>query len=367
MAERDLTGQHHDLMEGTATVGGAELTWAGLTDVGSVRSVNEDTFLVDPPAFVVADGMGGHEAGDVASREGAEAFARHLVANGSDGAAVLSGVDEANRHVYRRSEQMAGPGSMGTTMVGLVFLESGDVTVFNVGDSRAYVLSGRRLSQLTVDHSLVQELVEVGRITPAEARSHPERNVITRAVGVDPTVAADLRILRPRPGDRYLLCTDGLSGEVTDDDIAETLLAGGSPTEAAAALVDRALRAGGRDNVTVVVLDVLDVFGADEDTAPKAAVATAEIGGVPEELAVAVAEVPAGEEPGPLISDVPDPVDADGGHSGPEFDPVSVPGPGDDGDAEADTTDAVLAADDTDADGDAVDAGTADPEGGSDE
>lgn len=238
------------------------------TSVGRVRQVNEDSYLAVPPLFVVADGMGGHGGGNVASRiaveeMGAVATLRPLYAE-----AVLTSLERANREIIERD--MAN--RMGTTATGLAGIEAagGDhLMVFNIGDSRVYRLAGGRLEQLTVDHSEVQELVLAGVITREQARTHPRRNVVTRALGSDAGLHPDHWLLPAVSGDRYLICSDGLFGELPDDVIAP-LLAAGDPQRAAQALVAAAVQAGGRDNVTVIVVDVdSDDDAADEMTMPR--------------------------------------------------------------------------------------------------
>jgi len=225
------------------------------TSVGRVRQVNEDSFLALPPLFVVADGMGGHGAGNVASRIAIEEMTACAALRPLFAEAVLTALEHANRHIIERDEA----NRMGTTATGLAGLETagGDhLMVFNIGDSRVYRLSGDRLEQVTVDHSEVQELVLSGAITPEQARIHPRRNIVTRALGSDFVVRPDHWLLPPLAGDRYLVCSDGLTGELTDEEILP-LLSAGNQQEAAAALVAAADEAGGHDNTTVIVVDVI--------------------------------------------------------------------------------------------------------------
>ncbi len=228
------------------------------TDIGRVRTLNEDAHVADGVIAAVADGMGGHQGGEVAS---ATVIARFDGAEGPvDLADLARRISEANTEVLARSgvsEELAG---MGTTLCALAVSGEGDrVAVVNVGDSRVYVLSEGELVQITEDHSFVETLVREGRLTRAQADAHPQRNVLTRALGVDPTVEIDGWDYEPQPGDRFLLCSDGLFNEVDDDHIARSLRADSSPEEVAAALVSDAVDAGGRDNVTCVVVDVDDV------------------------------------------------------------------------------------------------------------
>ena len=224
------------------------------TSVGRVRQVNEDSYLAVPPLFVVADGMGGHGAGDVASRIAIEEMAACVALRPLFAEAVLTALEHANRHIIERDEATR----MGTTATGLAGLEAagGDrLMVFNIGDSRVYQLSGGHFQQLTVDHSEVQELVLAGVITREQARTHPRRNVVTRALGSDKGLHPDHWLLPAVRGDRYLICSDGLFSELPDDAILP-LLAVGDPQQAAVALVAAANDAGGHDNVTVIVADV---------------------------------------------------------------------------------------------------------------
>jgi protein phosphatase len=239
------------------------------TSVGRVRQVNEDSYLAVPPLFVVADGMGGHGAGDVASRIAIEEMAACVALRPLFAEAVLTALEHANRHIIERDEA----NRMGTTATGLAALEAagGDhLMVFNIGDSRVYQLSGGHFQQLTVDHSEVQELVLAGVITREQARTHPRRNVVTRALGSSKGLHPDHWLLPAVRGDRYLICSDGLFSELPDDAILP-LLAAGDPQQAAAALVAAANEAGGHDNVTVIVADVDsdDDARADETTLPR--------------------------------------------------------------------------------------------------
>ncbi len=252
----------HDLtpMGGEGTVGAVRLEWGCGTDVGRTRSVNEDALLADAPVFVVADGMGGHDAGDVASALAIDRL-RSMVGSGPVAVDTVTGaLAAANAEIVDRGAAADSELSMGTTVAGLVLVEQGDEVgwlVFNVGDSRVYRFGSGRLVQLSVDHSYVQELVDGGHISQESARSHPQRNVVTRALGIEAGAEVDLWIREPVPGERYLICSDGLSSEVDDAAIARCLDAT-TPNIAASALIDAALEAGGRDNVTCLVSDVED-------------------------------------------------------------------------------------------------------------
>ncbi len=228
--------------------------YGAATSTGRVRRVNEDSYLVLPPLFAVADGMGGHDAGEVASAVAIDVLAEYARGGPLSVDAVLAALDEANRAVIGHGEAHR----MGTTVTGLASLVTpagSQLMVFNVGDSRVYRLAGDQFGQLTVDHSEVQELVLAGAITPEQARTHPRRNIVTRALGSDLVVRPDHWLLPPLAGDRYLVCSDGLTGELTDEEILPLLLAD-DPQQAAAALVAAADEAGGHDNTTVIVVDV---------------------------------------------------------------------------------------------------------------
>jgi serine/threonine protein phosphatase PrpC len=223
------------------------------TSVGRIRQVNEDSYLAVPPLFVVADGMGGHGGGNVASRIAVEEMAACVALRPLFPEAVLTSLERANREIIARDEA----NRMGTTATGLAAIEAagGDhLMVFNIGDSRVYRLAGDGLEQLTVDHSEVQELVLAGVITREQARTHPRRNVVTRALGSD-AGHPDHWLLPVISGERFLICSDGLTGELSDQAITP-LLAAGTPQQAAEALVAAANDAGGRDNVTAVVFEV---------------------------------------------------------------------------------------------------------------
>jgi len=251
-----------------AEFAGVTLAWSAFSHVGNVRALNEDSLLAAAPVFVVADGMGGHESGEVASRLVVENFA--LIAQ--DGVPAIEDVVDTLHAIngeIRAAGDRADARSMGTTAVALI-LSATDAglswLVVNIGDSRAYVLKSGDLEQISVDHSYVQELVDSGQLTSEEARSHVDRNVITRALGVSELAQADYWVRAVVPNERYLLCSDGLTGEVEDQLIEEVLLAETSPENAAHRLGELALGQGGHDNVTVVVIDVLSVKSEHEVT-----------------------------------------------------------------------------------------------------
>lgn len=253
------------------------------SDTGKVREVNEDVFVTMPGMYVVADGMGGHQAGDVASAITAEVVreAASSVPLTLDEVAEL--VNLSNSRVRAHALE-AGPEGMGTTLVGVALIDSGGddgLVVFNVGDSRCYQMTQNgELTQLTTDHSLVQDLVDSGEISTDEARLHRDRNVVTRAIGIEESVAADFVVL-PRSGDtRLLLCSDGVSGEVAHDELAKMLGSEPDPAVAAAALIAAVVSGPARDNATAVVIDIAwseasAEGGADDEdvTGPRPSVA----------------------------------------------------------------------------------------------
>jgi PPM family protein phosphatase len=252
--------------------GSAVIAHSAQSDVGRVRSVNEDSFLAEAPVFLVADGMGGHARGDVASRTVVETFRRHLEAGRpSSPEQVLDAIHSSNDAVRALSEAgEEGTAVAGTTLTGVALVDAGDGAgfhwmVFNIGDSRVYAWDGRTLDQLSVDHSAVQELVDAGLIRPDEAERHPDRNVITRAIGADDVVDPDVWLIPATGRQVFLICSDGLSKEVDDEQLAR-ILAGdtGHAAGLAGELVSAALEHGGRDNVTVIVVES-DLGASDDD------------------------------------------------------------------------------------------------------
>lgn len=230
-------------------------TWASASDVGRVRDNNEDSVApqdmgVETGPFVigVADGMGGHVGGEVASATALEAA---MAANGD----VIERAEVANRAVIARAADEPHLEGMGTTLT-LAIVSDDSVELGHIGDSRAYILRGGQLAQLTTDHSLVAEMISSGELDPAEAQHHPYRNVITRAIGLAEKVAVDRVREDLRQGDRLLLCTDGLTNMVEPARIQELLEEKSHPTEAAWALIEAANAAGGFDNISTVVVHV---------------------------------------------------------------------------------------------------------------
>lgn len=232
------------------------ISWGCRSDVGLVRSHNEDSFLVRTPLFVVSDGMGGHAAGEVASSIAVETVGAQAPAEPDD---ILLGaaIEAANRAVIKGAEEGRGKPGMGCT-VSAVLIKGDRMAIAHVGDSRVYLLHEGRIVRITHDHSFVEELVDAGQITEDEARVHPSRSVITRALGSDPEMYADHYTLDVRTGDRVILCSDGLSSMVDDREIELLTVSSASPQAAADKLVSAALTAGGADNVTVLVVDILN-------------------------------------------------------------------------------------------------------------
>ena len=225
------------------------------THPGRKRRHNEDAYVVEPPMFAVADGMGGAKAGEVASGLAAAAL-KETGADGSGEERVAQLIQEANRRVFRRASEDREASGMGTTMT-VALVEDGTVVFGHVGDSRAYLIRGGSIEQLTDDHSLVAELVRSGRLTPEEAEAHPQRSVITRAVGTEPDVDVDTFTVEPEDGDLFLICSDGLTDMVDDGTIIDAIERHRDDLdEAAKALVGAANRVGGEDNITVLLVEV---------------------------------------------------------------------------------------------------------------
>jgi protein phosphatase len=232
---------------------------AGVTDTGRRRMRNEDALVLRPPLFAVADGMGGARAGEIAARLAAGAL-EESVGTGTGETAVSSLIEEANRRIWERSVADPATAGMGTTVTAaLVDAGAGTVAFGHVGDSRAYLLRGDSLVQLSTDHSLVAELVQSGVLTPEEAERHPQRSAITRALGTEPVVEVEVQTVTAEIGDLYLLCSDGLSVMLGDDEIAAAIDgAGRDPQAAGEALVAAANANGGEDNITVVLFELVD-------------------------------------------------------------------------------------------------------------
>jgi protein phosphatase len=235
------------------------------TDTGRQRNANEDSYFTRSPLFVVADGMGGAQAGEVASKAAAESFATDLPAAAPPEQILEQTIEGANRTIHELARKDPGLAGMGTTTTAaIVDLEAEEVAIGHVGDSRAYRLRGGRFEQLTRDHSLVEEMRRKGQLTDEQAEDHPQRSIITRALGPEPEVQVDLQTVPAQGGDVFLICSDGLTTMLDDETIARVLSRATSLEAATRALVDEANRAGGRDNITVVTFRL-------EDTAAPAA------------------------------------------------------------------------------------------------
>ncbi len=262
----------------------AALVWGAATDAGRVRVENEDAFVAEPMVFAVADGMGGHQAGEVASALAANTMRDRLQAGATSADVVVAAVVEANAAIFQTAHTNAAQRGMGTTLTAIAVLPATDgrpeqFAIVNVGDSRVYLARAGELTRATVDHSYVQELLATGHITEAEARAHPRRNIVTRALGIEPTVRVDSWLMPLVRADRFVLCSDGLVDEVDDGEIHRIILANVQPQDCAEALVAVAVENGGRDNVTVIVVDVVDGLdpaeiagiptdATDDDTVP---------------------------------------------------------------------------------------------------
>lgn len=254
--------------------GALRITVAAATDLGMVRKVNEDSYLAEQQLFLVADGMGGHSFGDRASQSVVSTFAAALAGSGAlSPEKVVQTIHRSNEAVVAMTDD--DESVSGTTLAGLALVESESAhhwMAFNVGDSRVYSWDGRALEQVTVDHSAVQEMLDLGQITPIEASEHPHRNVVTRAIGVGDIVDPDIWLLPVAGSQVFLVCSDGLTKELDDDQIAIILADRFTlPGELTVAerLVEAALAAGGSDNVTVVVVEselAGTVHTADDDT-----------------------------------------------------------------------------------------------------
>lgn len=259
----------------TAMAGSTELRWGGASDIGRVRSNNQDHFLAreDAGIWVVADGMGGHRGGEIASRIACDTVDQSYTLHTIDG--LVQAVESANAAVFHTGSGDPELAGMGTTIVAIALVDDGRgdsvLAIANVGDSRAYRLSGTDLEQLTNDHSLVADLVREGSLSPEEAAVHPQRNILTRVLGVYDDVPVDVVTVVPHNGDRFVLCSDGLFNEVPEPAISSVLRRLSDPADAANELVRLANEGGGRDNVTVVVVDVVDDAG-------RAAAASAALG-----------------------------------------------------------------------------------------
>jgi protein phosphatase len=277
-------------------------SFARASDTGRKRRHNEDSYVVAPPLFAVADGMGGAQAGEVASKLAAAALEDTDPGTISGPEKVTQLIQEANRRVYERANADPSTSGMGTTMT-VALVEGTEVTIGHVGDSRAYVVRNHELEQLTEDHSLVNELLKSGKLSRSEAEVHPQRSVITRAVGTDPDVDVDAFVISADIGDVFLLCSDGLTDMVADDEILQIVEK--SPNDldrVTKSLIAAANRGGGEDNITVVAFAIAS--GEDETLRMKASAEPDEdtLEGVPvPSPAVDTMVIPAAEVEGAFV------------------------------------------------------------------
>lgn len=234
-----------------------------LTDIGRKRKVNQDYVYTSeqpignlPNIFIVADGMGGHNAGDYASKVTVETIVEEVASCFEKNPIMIMGkaIEAANEAIYKKSHESSEFEGMGTTVVAAVFI-GGYLQVANVGDSRLYIINDKEIRQITRDHSLVEEMVRMGGIPRTEARNHPDKNIITRAVGVNEAVEADFFTVELTEGDTVLMCTDGLTNMLEDEEIRMTISGGRDIVEKAQALVKTANENGGRDNISVIIIE----------------------------------------------------------------------------------------------------------------
>jgi protein phosphatase len=308
-ASPEVQGASVRLLFGPVTV---DLDWAAATHAGSLRPTNQDAYRVNRGAFVVCDGMGGHRGGERASEVVADCVAGAWASGTWPSVAdIVRSVGVANALVLQESDVDPAVAGMGTTVVALVAADHGGhpvLVALSVGDSRIYARTGDTVVQMSHDHSVVQELIDAGTITTEEAVTHRERHVVTRVVGSEFLPDPDFWVLALAPGARYLLCTDGVHGEIAEYTVRD-LLRRGAPADVVAALAQEALDVGGRDNLTALVVSVAAVSGLEsmslgDDTAPRVPRAA------PPRTAVrsgagTVRESPASAAPLPLIVDVP--------------------------------------------------------------
>jgi len=240
---------------------------AGVTQTGNVRRSNEDSYLMRSPLFMVADGMGGAQAGEIASRMCAEAFGAADLLRGAPAEVLRETIQTANRRIFERSRSDPDVAGMGTTVTAAFMDDGGTIAFAHVGDSRAYLLRDGSLQRLSDDHSLVGELVRKGELSETDAERHPQRSVITRALGTDESVEVDSFAVRAQDGDVFLLCSDGLNTMVPEPTIADILAGDGAAAKLARDLVRAALAGGGEDNVTAIVFRVGEAAAETEDGA----------------------------------------------------------------------------------------------------
>jgi len=254
---------------------------AALTDAGRRRRRNEDSYIREPPLFAIADGMGGAQAGELASQLAATAFREATGTEAAPEQQVRDLILEANRRVFARSSEDQAVSGMGTTAT-VALVHDGGVTIGHVGDSRAYLIRKGRLEQVTEDHSLVSELVRSGKLSPEEADSHPQRSVITRVLGTEPDVDVDTFSVQTEPGDLFLLCSDGLTSMVDDQTILEIVDKNRTNLDGAVReLVRTANRKGGEDNITVICFEIDGAVSEDTATTLHDEATLTEVDGVP--------------------------------------------------------------------------------------
>ncbi|GAA3206197.1 PP2C family protein-serine/threonine phosphatase [Microbacterium terregens] len=237
--------------------GTIELSWAGATHTGRRREVNQDALLTSYPLFIVADGMGGHIGGEIASASTVDRLGGVVTAGSVTPKTIEKALSRAVKDIASHPETT--DDGTGTTLTGVYLDVSEDPphwVTLNIGDSRVYLFRGGAIEQITTDHSVVQELMAAGRLSPEEAENHPYGNVITRAVGPSESVSPDYVRLDVVDADRFVICSDGLTKELTDYGIQHFLTENADPADAVDAMMDAALENGGRDNITIIVLDV---------------------------------------------------------------------------------------------------------------
>jgi PPM family protein phosphatase len=273
------------------------------TDTGRQRQANEDSYFARAPMFAVADGMGGAQAGEVASRIAARAFERKRNVNAEEPAEgqLEEIAQQANREIHKLAQEDSSRAGMGTTLTAAL-LRDDEVAFGHVGDSRAYLLRDGKLKRLTKDHSLVEELRRQGRLTEEQAEEHPQRSIITRALGPEPSVNVDTMTFPARDGDVYLLCSDGLTTMVSDEQIQEILVSSRNLRSAVNKLVDAANRGGGRDNITAVAFRVADTEAMEAEEGATLISRTAEQAGLTGERVRAATDRLRGQGPMPTPS-----------------------------------------------------------------
>jgi PPM family protein phosphatase len=272
------------------------------TDTGRQRHANEDSYFARSPLFAVADGMGGAQAGEVASRIAAGAFERSSVSEEEPAETQLERIAQrANGEIHKLAQEDSSRAGMGTTLTAAMFRD-GEVSLSHVGDSRAYVLRDGQLKRLTKDHSLVEELRRQGRLTEEEAEEHPQRSIITRALGPEPNVNVDTMTFPARDGDVFLLCSDGLTTMVSDDQIRNILVNARSLRSAVKELIDAANSGGGRDNITAVAFRVADADAEEAEESATLISRTAEQAGLTGERMRAATDRLRGQGPMPAPS-----------------------------------------------------------------